>query len=126
MYPGNPPCSPTYTYFRINVKLGGTNTVPELQDISWLTDPVNPMMVMGKPHIIVHDGQCPYTFCSPGADISHPPPGAEDRPSFTSLVGSVDSNGVKYVSRIGVQSSTRGFIEDMEDMCMVRIWLVPA
>jgi eukaryotic translation initiation factor 2C len=111
-------------YFRINVKLGGINTVPDPQDISWLTDPVNPMMVMGKPHMIVHDCLCSYTFCSPGADISHPPPGAEDRPSFTSLVGSVDSNGVKYVSRIGIQSSARGLIEGMEDMCMVRVWLM--
>src|SRR5260221_10836904 len=57
---------------------------------------------------------------SPGADITHPPPGSKGRPSFTSVVGSVDSNGAKYVSRIAVQTSPRELIEDMEDMCAVR------
>jgi len=59
-------------------------------------------------------------ICSLGADITHPPPGSKDRPSFTSIVGSVDSNAAKYVSRIGVQSSPRELIEDMENMCVVR------
>jgi len=58
-------------------------------------------------------------ICSLGADITHPPPGATDRPSFTSVVGSVDGKGGKYVSRIGVQSSPRELIEDMENMCVV-------
>ena len=55
-----------------------------------------------------------------GADVTHPPPGAKGRPSFTSVVGSVDSNGAKYVSRIGVQASHRELIDDMEEMCVVR------
>lgn len=35
-------------YFRINVKLGGTNVVAEPQDISFLTDSANPAMIMGR------------------------------------------------------------------------------
>ncbi len=31
-----------------------------------------------------------------GADVMHPPPGANDRPSFTAAVGSVDSHTAKY------------------------------
>jgi len=81
------------------VKLGGTNAVAEPHDISFLTDSANPAMIIG-------------------ADITHPPPGSKDRPSFTSVVGSVDSNAAKYVSRIGVQSSPRELIEDMENMCV--------
>lgn len=59
-------------------------------------------------------------ICLLGADITHPPPGSKDSPSFTSIVGSVDGNGAKYVSRIGVQSSPRELIEHMENMCVVR------
>ena len=33
--------------FRINVKLGGINTVPDPQSVSVLTDPHNPTIVMG-------------------------------------------------------------------------------
>lgn len=31
------------------MKLGGTNVVPELQDISFLNDTSNPTIIMGKP-----------------------------------------------------------------------------
>lgn len=34
----------------------------------------------------------------PGADVIHPSPGAEGRPSFTALVGNVDSDVAKYVA----------------------------
>ncbi|KAH9992243.1 argonaute-like protein [Russula compacta] len=81
---------------KVNVKLGGTNAIT---DVSFLDDPVNPTIVMG-------------------ADITHPPPGAQARPSFTSVVGSVDISGARYVSRIAVQSSAREIIEDMENMCV--------
>jgi eukaryotic translation initiation factor 2C len=78
---------------KINVKLGGINLIPDPQNASFLADPVNPTMVMG-------------------ADITHPP-GNRRRPSFTSLVGSIDANAVKYAStRMSVQSSPREVIED--------------
>ncbi|KAI6045823.1 hypothetical protein EDC04DRAFT_3024633 [Pisolithus marmoratus] len=53
---------------RINVKLGGINTIPDPQSVSILMDPRNPMIVMGT-------------------DVIHPAPGSEGRPSFTALVG---------------------------------------
>ncbi|KAN0132398.1 Ribonuclease H-like domain containing protein [Lactarius tabidus] len=77
----------------------GINLIPDPQDASFLTDPANPTMVMG-------------------ADITHPPPGNRGRPSFTSLVGSIDANAVKYVSRMSVQSSPREVIEELENMCV--------
>lgn len=33
-----------------------------------------------------------------GADVIHPSPGADGRPSFTALVGNVDSDTAKYVA----------------------------
>lgn len=33
--------------FRINVKLGGINTIPEPRSVTILTDPHNPTIVMG-------------------------------------------------------------------------------
>lgn len=32
---------------RVNVKMGGINTVPDPQSVSVLTDPTNPTIVMG-------------------------------------------------------------------------------
>jgi len=32
---------------RLNVKLGGINVIPEADDVSFLTDPANPTIVMG-------------------------------------------------------------------------------
>ncbi|KAF8266852.1 argonaute-like protein [Lactarius quietus] len=82
---------------KLNVKLGGVNSVPEPRDISFLTDPANPTIVMG-------------------ADVIHPAPGSGDRPSFTALVGSIDSNATRYVSTIEVQTSRQEIIDGMEGM----------
>jgi hypothetical protein len=60
-----------------------------------------------------------------GADITHPPPGNHGRPSFTSLVGSIDANAVKYAAMMSVQSSPREVIEDLENMCVVRAYRFP-
>ncbi|EIW84641.1 argonaute-like protein [Coniophora puteana RWD-64-598 SS2] len=71
---------------KINVKLGGINTVTDTQTgTNLIADPRNPTIVMG-------------------ADVMHPGPGS-DRPSFTAIVGSVDSNCAKYVASSAVQSS---------------------
>lgn len=34
--------------YRINVKLGGINTIPDPQSVTVLTDPRNPTIVMGR------------------------------------------------------------------------------
>ncbi|KAN0132392.1 hypothetical protein V8E53_009818 [Lactarius tabidus] len=52
---------------------GGINIIPDPQDASFLTNPVN------------H-----------GADIAHLPPGNRGRPSFTSLIGSIDANAMQW------------------------------
>ena len=51
----------------------------------------------------------------------HPAPGSDDRPSYTSLVGSIDTSGVRYVSTMEVQTSRKEIIEAMESMCTVRL-----
>ncbi|KAH9965910.1 argonaute-like protein [Russula dissimulans] len=83
---------------KLNAKLGGINAVPEPRDVPFLTDPANPTIVMGS-------------------DVMHPAPGSTDRPSFTSLVGSIDTSAVRYVSTMQVQTSRKEIIEDMESMC---------
>lgn len=82
---------------KINVKLGGINTIPDPQSVSILTDPRNPTIVMG-------------------ADVIHPAPGSEGRPSFTALVGNVDSDTAKYIATCRVQTSRQEIIEDLEEM----------
>ncbi|KAI6035170.1 argonaute-like protein [Pisolithus orientalis] len=82
---------------KINVKLGGINTIPDPQSVSILTDPRNPTVVMG-------------------ADVIHPAPGSEGRPSFTALVGNVDSDTAKYIATCRVQTSRKEIIEDLSEM----------
>ncbi|KDR77481.1 hypothetical protein GALMADRAFT_266956 [Galerina marginata CBS 339.88] len=83
---------------KVNVKLGGINVIPDPAAVRALTDPVNPTIVIG-------------------ADVIHPPPGAFDRPSFTAVVGSVDSDSAKYVATSRVQTGGREMIHDLKDMC---------
>jgi len=106
------------------VKLGGINVIPEPRDVPWLMDPANPTIIMGTPLTVFARLQPPI-FLSSGADLSHPPPGSRrgpgGYPSYTSLVGSVNKSGTKYVSRMGVQDSLKELIEDLESMCVVRV-----
>ncbi|KAI0677583.1 argonaute-like protein [Trametes maxima] len=90
---------------KINVKLGGINTVPEARSVPSLTDPHNPTIVMG-------------------ADVMHPAPGADGRPSFAALVGNVDSDTAKYIADCRVQTSRQEMINDLEDMAtnMIRMY----
>lgn len=56
---------------------------------------------------------------STGADVIHPAPGSQDRPSFTSVVGNVDSDNAKYIATMRVQTSRQEMIDDLKDMCKV-------
>ncbi|KDQ64588.1 hypothetical protein JAAARDRAFT_116696 [Jaapia argillacea MUCL 33604] len=82
---------------KMNVKLGGINTIPDPSSVSILTDPEKPTIVMG-------------------ADVIHPAPGSEGRPSFTSLVANVDSDTAKYIADSRVQTSRKEMIEDLQEM----------
>jgi len=82
---------------KINVKLGGINTIPDPTSVSILTDPRNPTIVMG-------------------ADVIHPAPGSDGRPSFTALVANVDSDTAKYIADSRVQTSRQEMIEDLQAM----------
>jgi len=80
---------------KVNVKLDGINAV--LND-SPIHDPNHPVIVMG-------------------ADVIHPAPGAEGRPSFTTLVSSIDSLTAKYIAVSRVQTGRQELIDDLEEMC---------
>ena len=54
-----------------------------------------------------------------GADVMHPAPGAEGRPSFTTLVSSIDSMVAKYIALSRVQTGRQELIDDLEEMCKV-------
>lgn len=82
---------------KINVKLGGINTIPDPSSVSVLTDQHNPTIVMG-------------------ADVIHPAPGSDGRPSFTALVANVDSDTAKYIAASRVQTSRQEMIEELESM----------
>jgi len=105
---------------RLNVKLGGINAIPEARDISFLTDSANPTIVMGR-RLMARFQVIRFTPVSLGADVMHPAPGSDDRPSYTSLVGSIDTSGVRYVSTMEVQTSRKEIIEAMESMSTVRL-----
>jgi len=85
---------------KLNVKLGGINQIlaPD-RDMTFLNDDANPTLILG-------------------ADVAHPAPGTEGRPSFTALVGSVDSNASKYVATHRAQASRVEGIADLEAMAI--------
>jgi hypothetical protein len=58
-----------------------------------------------------------------GADVMHPAPGAEGRPSFTTLVSSIDTMVAKYIALSRVQTGRQELIDDLEEMCTVRFHL---
>ena len=97
----------------MNVKLGGINVVPSSTELS---DPANPTIVIGTPSTITIGI---LTFYLSGADTAHPAPGAQDRPSFTSVVANVDSNVAKYVASTRVQKGRQEIITDLKEMCKV-------
>jgi len=66
--------------------------------VKFLADNANPTIVMG-------------------ADVIHPAPGSEGRPSFTGVVANVDSASAKYIAETRVQVSRREMIDDLESMC---------
>lgn len=82
---------------KINVKLGGINSVPDPTSSAWLSDPSKPTLVLG-------------------ADAMHPPPGVSEKPSFAALVGSVDANAAKYVSILKPQGPRVELISELKEM----------
>ncbi|KAK7695892.1 hypothetical protein QCA50_000531 [Cerrena zonata] len=87
---------------KINVKLGGINTIPDPASVRALTDDRVPTIVMG-------------------ADVIHPAAHTEGRPSFTALVANVDSDTAKYIAKCHVQTSRQEMIDDLKDMAMYMI-----
>ncbi|KAF9464484.1 argonaute-like protein [Collybia nuda] len=99
---------------KINVKLGGINTIPDPSSVSVLTDPHNPTIVMGK--IFYNIMRLLLSGFTAGADVIHPAPGSDGRPSFTALVANVDSDTAKYIADSRVQTSRQEMIEDLDSM----------
>lgn len=103
----------------MNVKLGGINAIPDPQSVTVLTDPRNPTVVMGIAFFCPCLHRRTYTVYESGADVIHPAPGSDGRPSFTALVGSVDSSSAKYVATSRVQGSREEIIQDLKEMSKV-------
>ena len=107
-------CSSTYfpnplplsslTLLRVNVKLGGVNAVPEARSVPMLSDPQNPAIIIG-------------------ADVIHPAPGVENKPSFTSMVANIDPTYSRYIAISKVQKSRQEIIDDTEEMVKVGAFL---
>ncbi|CCA66578.1 related to argonaute-like protein-Laccaria bicolor [Serendipita indica DSM 11827] len=82
---------------KINVKLGGVNTVPDAKAIPFLADRQNPAIIIG-------------------ADVIHPSPGVENKPSFTSMVANIDPMFSRYVAISKVQKSRQEIIDHAQEM----------
>ncbi|KAG9100456.1 hypothetical protein FRC06_004126 [Ceratobasidium sp. 370] len=83
-------------WLKANAKLGGINSILDPQAQKFLSDPANPVMIIG-------------------ADVMHPAPGASDRPSFVSVVGSIDSTATHYSAVSAAQGSRVEMIAGVED-----------
>ncbi|KAG8903832.1 hypothetical protein FRB99_002683 [Tulasnella sp. 403] len=98
---GGSPAGPSYfsnVALKVNAKLGGINVVPDTKQTGGiLGDANNPVLIMG-------------------ADAIHPPPDSQGRPSYTAVVGSIDSMASKYVASCRPQTSKQEMIDDLEEM----------
>jgi len=83
---------------KINPKLGGINSI---------LDPANQGADFLRESTIIL-----------GADVTHPPAHTVDKPSYASVVGSVDSNAVKYVAASRAQEGRKEEILDLKSMCL--------
>ena len=97
----------------MNAKLGGINAV---LDNSPLNDPNQPTIVLGMTKKANFWLEIDFRVHFTGADVIHPAPGAEGRPSFTGLVSSVDRHTAKYVAISKVQTGRQEIIGDLEEM----------
>ncbi|KAG8904415.1 hypothetical protein FRB99_001794 [Tulasnella sp. 403] len=91
-------------FYRINAKLGGINVVPNAENVKVLVDPSNPTLVLG-------------------ADVMHPGPGVGGRPSFASVVGSIDSTSSKYIASTRAQRPRQEMIEELEALVYYMIMM---
>ncbi|GBB99129.1 hypothetical protein RclHR1_03420012 [Rhizophagus clarus] len=80
---------------KMNVKLGGMNSFISPSLIPFISD---------RPTILI------------GADVSHPPPGDNRKPSFAALSGSMDAKASRYAASIRAQTSRYEIIEDLANM----------
>jgi len=58
-----------------------------------------------------------------GADVSHPGPDTENRPSIVGMVSSVDRHMCRYVASTAVQGSRVEIIEDIDTLIQVMAML---
>lgn len=103
---------------RVNVKLGGINCTPQTRSVPILADPANPVIIMGESYSNVSLSY-DIDWLVKGADVQHPAPGAEGKPSFTAVVGSVDQLASKYVATSALQVGRQELIDDLQSMCKV-------
>ncbi|EIW84628.1 argonaute-like protein [Coniophora puteana RWD-64-598 SS2] len=86
---------------KINVKLGGINTILDTQlSTDLLSDPGNPTVVIS-------------------AKVMHPGPGS-DHPSFTAMAGSLDPDAATYTATSRIQSSRMETIEPNDFQAMAK------
>ena len=95
---------------RVNAKLGGVNFVLEKSE---LHDQNHPTIVMGEVFFLETVIEINWIL---GADVSHPPPGAGNKPSFTALVSSVDRHAAKYIPNSRVQRGREEIIINLQEM----------
>jgi eukaryotic translation initiation factor 2C len=106
---------------RINVKLGGINVITDPTQVTLLSDPHNPTVVMGAD--VMHPGYgspCIALFSVPHMPLCLCSAGTNGRPSYSAVVSSVDSNAAKYVTIQKVQASRQELISDLQMMTKVR------
>ncbi|RUS16005.1 Piwi domain-containing protein [Endogone sp. FLAS-F59071] len=80
---------------KVNLKLGGMNSFLDPQDMPFIAQ---------KPTIVF------------GADVTHPGPGEERKPSIAALCASLDAKASRYCATIRLQKPRTEVINDLEGM----------
>ena len=106
---------------RINSRLGGVNSAID----SPFNDVFKDSMVIGEPSKTqeADDQGCATDRRTPtlGADVGHPGPGLNNRPSVTGLVATVDPDVNVMTSAARIQRPRLEIIQDLHQMVFVRL-----
>lgn len=111
---------PVTASLRINPKLGGINLIldPGDRGADFLREST---IILGMGHKYFNCVQLKSSVPFIGADVMHPAPHTIDKPSYASVVGSVDTNAVKYVASSQAQTGRKEEILNLKEMCLVSL-----
>jgi Piwi domain len=99
---------------KVNAKLGGANLYLPSRHLPFVSDRPTVLLLSHLTQIII------------GADVNHPAVGDNLRPSFASVIASMDARATRYAASLRAQGPRVEIISDLESMVQELFKVYPA